>query len=143
MRWAWAQPVRGNRKLVLLALADHADDAARCWPKQTTVAALCGLDEKTVINHLKVLEAGRLISRTSRKRRDGAPTSDLYVLNVPRDFVVSNLANRRHPAGNSPQPHLTNLQVVKRETPGEPPGEGGTRPQKYDIAIQRSSEPAS
>ncbi|MEL7820991.1 helix-turn-helix domain-containing protein, partial [Pseudomonas aeruginosa] len=38
MNWAWEQPLSPVPKLVLMALADNADDHGYCWPKMKTIA---------------------------------------------------------------------------------------------------------
>jgi hypothetical protein len=56
-RWAWSQPTgRSSSKLVLLALADRADDAGMAYPSIATLAADTDLDRKTVMPALAHLE---------------------------------------------------------------------------------------
>jgi len=38
MNWAWRQGLPPTPKLVLMALADAADDHGVCWPSVTTLA---------------------------------------------------------------------------------------------------------
>ena len=57
IRWAWSQPTgRSSSKLVLLALADRADDAGMAYPSIATLAADTDLDRKTVMPALAHLE---------------------------------------------------------------------------------------
>lgn len=61
-RYVWAMPMPGLRKLVLLALADHADqETRRCWPGVALLARRCGLSERAVREHLRGLEDDGLI----------------------------------------------------------------------------------
>jgi len=78
--WAWQQPVGGHRKLVLLAVADQANDGGVCWPSQTSLARKCGISERRLRDHLAELEEGGYISRAERRRDDGTRSSDLYAL---------------------------------------------------------------
>lgn len=48
-RWAWAQELPATAKLVLLALAEHADPQGVCWPGQSRLAGMCGLS----VRHLR------------------------------------------------------------------------------------------
>jgi helix-turn-helix protein len=80
--WAWGQRLRGNRKLVLLALADVADDGGACYPGQGSLAAKCGLSRRRLRDHLAALEAGGYIARQRRHRANGSRTSDLYRLDL-------------------------------------------------------------
>ncbi|MGI8630800.1 MAG: helix-turn-helix domain-containing protein [Solirubrobacteraceae bacterium] len=143
--WAWTTPVGGSAKLVLLALADQANDAGVCWPGQNSLADRCGIRERMVRNHLASLEADGYIKRERRHRSDGARTSDLYTLTLPADFAgragdhrqnlhrlpaVSGTTNRQDIAGGP-------LKAV--EPSGEPSGE--TAPARkfarFDKAMQR------
>lgn len=47
-RWAWQQSLRPTEKLVLLSLADRADELHSCYPSLTRVSQDTGLDIKTV-----------------------------------------------------------------------------------------------
>ena len=62
MTWAFDTPCpTPSAKLVLLKLADHANDEGECWPSQGHIAADCGLTRETVNRQIKVLtEAGLL-----------------------------------------------------------------------------------
>jgi hypothetical protein len=57
LSWAWAQSVSSTEKLVLLCLADHADQAGRCWPSLTRIQERTGLARSTVAKVLDQLEA--------------------------------------------------------------------------------------
>ncbi len=68
-RWAWQQAVRPTQKLVLLALADRADEEHKCYPSEARMRADTGLDKKTIMRSISALEeAGKL----SVERRTGA-----------------------------------------------------------------------
>jgi Helix-turn-helix domain len=72
--WAIAQQVKPPaRKLVLVALANHADNDGICYPGQALLARECELSIRELQRHLAALEepeAG-LISRERRKRENG------------------------------------------------------------------------
>ena len=44
------------RKLVLLKLADQANDDGICWPSYETIAEACEVDRRSVMRHVKKLE---------------------------------------------------------------------------------------
>lgn len=46
----------GGARLVLLALADFADDAGVCWPSVRAIAAKARLSQRQAIRHLRTLE---------------------------------------------------------------------------------------
>lgn len=57
--WAWQQDIKpATAKLVLLCLADcHSDETGRCNPSILHIAKTTGLDRKTVITSLSILES--------------------------------------------------------------------------------------
>ena len=75
--WAFRQKLPSSEKLVLLTLADYADDENKCWPKQDTLAERTGLARQTVNVKLSSLEKRGLINRECRRH-----TSNLTYLNV-------------------------------------------------------------
>ena len=55
------------RKLVLIKLADNANDAGECWPSYQHVADQCEISRSTVKNHVRELEKSGLLRREYRK----------------------------------------------------------------------------
>ena len=56
MTWAFDTPCpTPSAKLVLLKLADHANDEGECWPSQGRIATDCGLTRETVNRQIKLL----------------------------------------------------------------------------------------
>lgn len=83
MTWAWDQRMESPpRKLVLLALADHADDRGRCWPTIDQVAAKAELSPRTVRRYLSELERMGLVRRQRRRRKDGTLGTYAYGLSM-------------------------------------------------------------
>jgi hypothetical protein len=80
--WAWRQPVKGNRKLVLLCLADHADREGACWPGSKGVAEKCGIAPSTCRESIDKLIDDGFLSKEERVRDDGGRTSNLYRLRM-------------------------------------------------------------
>jgi hypothetical protein len=68
--WAWTQkaPTHGA-KLVLLALADHADEIGLCWPSLERVASMTGLSVRAVRMALRDLEASVMITTDQNRGR--------------------------------------------------------------------------
>lgn len=95
--WAWTLARRLNAAgddrlepgalLVLLAMADVADEYDIAYPSRQTVASWTGQSEKTVRRHVLILEARDLILRlTERRRREtGVFAQDAWTLNVDGD----------------------------------------------------------
>ncbi len=57
--WAWSRAVPPAHKLVLLALAEHADPVGQCWPSIARLTADTGLARSTVVTALNALEEVR------------------------------------------------------------------------------------
>ena len=75
--WAFRQPLTPSEKLVLLTLADYADDEDKCWPKQETLATRTGLTRQTIALKMKALEERKLITRQHRQH-----SSDMTFLHI-------------------------------------------------------------
>ncbi|HGJ5882077.1 helix-turn-helix domain-containing protein [Arsenophonus sp.] len=56
------------RKLVLLKLADHANDEGICWPSYESIAKQCEISKRTVIRHIAELEKQGLVQVFQRER---------------------------------------------------------------------------
>ena len=82
MSWAFKQDIDPPAKLVLLALADHANgQTGLCIPGQKALAEQCSMSVRTVQRHLATLEAVGLIRRAARMRGEcRGRTSDRYWL---------------------------------------------------------------
>ncbi|WP_394517245.1 helix-turn-helix domain-containing protein [Pantoea sp. SGAir0175] len=55
------------RKLVLIKLADNANDKGECWPSYQHIADQCEIGRSTVKSHIKALEDMGLVRREFRK----------------------------------------------------------------------------
>jgi len=82
MNWAWRQGLPPTPKLVLMALADAADDHGVCWPSVTTLARKCSVSPRTVQRMLKLLVDQQLLVAESRHRQSGARSSNRYRLHL-------------------------------------------------------------
>lgn len=72
-----------SHRLVLVILADHANEDGECWPKNSTVAAKAGLSVHRVKVIIRELEEHRLLERgRQRKRPDGSLGSRMMRLTV-------------------------------------------------------------
>ena len=61
MSRAWLTDTQAVDKIVLLALADRADDEGHCWPGIASLSKKCGLSERSVQRSIQSLvEAGHL-----------------------------------------------------------------------------------
>ena len=82
MNWAWRQCVPSTPKLVLLALADAADDEGRCWPSVATLSIKASASTRTVRRAIQILIDQCLITVEPRYRLDGSCSSNVYRLTM-------------------------------------------------------------
>lgn len=67
MSAAWtAAVISHTAKIVLLALADNANDSGVCWPSIPKIADRCSLDARTVFRAIATLEGGGHLTTQSR-----------------------------------------------------------------------------
>lgn len=76
---AWKQELDVHAKLVLVALADHADDDGYCWPGLRGMAKKCSMDRRTVQRKVRELEALGLLWTEPGRGKHG---TSLYYLNL-------------------------------------------------------------
>lgn len=69
------------RKLVLIKLADNANDQGECWPSYQHVADQCEIGRSTVKGHIRALEKMGLLRREYRKNGD-LNQSNLFYLTL-------------------------------------------------------------
>lgn len=138
LTWAWAQESITDQTdlLVMLALADHADERDQCFPSQGLLARKARCSPDTVQRALKRLEAGGYVTRTRRGGSGAGRSSDLYQLHVDR-APVNGTATAPSP---STQHRKMRSSHEKRAQPGDNPGDnatddGGAKPQNPGGAI--------
>ncbi|WP_442903328.1 helix-turn-helix domain-containing protein [Gilliamella sp. wkB18] len=98
------------RKLVLIKLADNANDKGECFPSIAYIADQCEISERSVQNHIKQLEVDGLLKIESRKSENGLNKSNIYYLNFsganPAPYGANGSISGANPApsGESPAP---------------------------------------
>lgn len=66
MNWAWKLRLTATQKIVMVALADRANDDWECWPGQQSLAEKCSLSERGVRKVLSEIEAMGYLKIESR-----------------------------------------------------------------------------
>ena len=69
------------RKLVLLKLADNANDDGICFPSYQYIADKCEMTRRSAISHIEYLIKMGLVSKKERKNKDRS-ISNLYFLHL-------------------------------------------------------------
>ncbi|HEN3610151.1 TPA: helix-turn-helix domain-containing protein [Yersinia enterocolitica] len=90
------------RKLVLIKLADNANDQGECWPSVPYIAEQCEISERSVQNHIQKLVKNGLVRIEERKSDNGLNRSNVYHLRL--NSAGANAA----PYGESPAPSGAN-----------------------------------
>ncbi|HHF0149677.1 TPA: helix-turn-helix domain-containing protein [Haemophilus influenzae] len=87
------------RKLVLLKLADNANDDGICFPSYQYIADKCEMTRRSAINHIEYLIKMGLVSKKERKNKDGS-ISNLYFLHLEQGSEKSALGGENISLGS-------------------------------------------
>jgi len=114
---AWqAQGLTTTQKLVLLRLADSADDDGYCWPSHRLIALDVGIKDRALRYVLRDLEALGHLTIEARQRQNGAQSSNGYRLALEAQSVATPPGNQLPPPpGNQLPPE----DPVRKNPPGE------------------------
>lgn len=139
MNWAWEQQLPPVPKLVLMALADNADDHGYCWPKMKTIAVKCSTSERTVQRTIKTLLAAGLLKKDARFSASGRQVSNGYTLALTYPDKLSPPPKSSEGEGDTlVTPGVTQLcqgEGDKAMSPLEPPYEPS-----YESSVRRTAK---
>lgn len=85
MNWAWGiKGLKPGEKLVLMKLADHANDDGLAWPGKSSIAEACEVSKRTADAYIQTLVDRNLLSIRRRKTADNDRMNDtnVYYLNL-------------------------------------------------------------
>lgn len=68
------------RKLVLIKLADNANDEGECWPSYQHIADQCEVSRSTVKSHIRALEDMGLLKREFRRKGELNQSNVFYLM---------------------------------------------------------------
>lgn len=71
-----------TQKVLLLSLADLANDAELCWPSVKTLAKKCQLSRRTIQRASRRLESCGLINVLARRTASGGDGTNIYALTL-------------------------------------------------------------
>lgn len=110
--WAFRLPLKGPRKAVLLALANHADEQGRCYPGLDRLALYAGVDQRSARRALRELETvGAIATEQSKGRHHSSYALDL-------SFTAPMAPPQAGPAAQQARP---NGHDTRTESPGSNP----------------------
>jgi hypothetical protein len=82
MNWAWGVDLQPTKKLILMAIADHADDQGTCFPGQERLADKCCVSRRTVIRAVHDFEEKGILRIIQRPGDGEGRKSNIYKLNL-------------------------------------------------------------
>lgn len=98
--WVWGLELPPTPKLILMALADEADDDGNCWPSIKRIARKACVSDRTVRRTLKEYGDSGLLKVVPRTRSDGGQSSNNYTLSLGQ--VIQQQQRIRPPDNLSP-----------------------------------------
>ncbi len=129
--WAWQQIAAGRAgttasRLVLLKLADRADDDGRCWPGHDRTAADLQISERAARDAALFLESAGLLQVERRQDRSGRNLSNVYSLPVDSGGRGKNVppGGNEFPDGRQDLPPNLTRSKPKKITPTREAGNG-------------------
>ena len=123
--WAMNQKVgNAGRKLLLLALANYADENGFCWPSQGRLAVDTEASLDTIQRQTRKLVANGFVSIERPPKRRGQWQNFNYQLNMPTPNAKPQNAAR--------PPHGPDPQNVTESTTAPPPCQVGVVERRYE-----------
>lgn len=130
MTRAWSTPrLSATETLVLLALADHANDDGECWPSQGGLANRARATDRTVRNALAGLRTKGLVTWESRTDGVGRVVGCRYHISFGPETVSGAPEASFHGPG-SQLPVSRARQALSSESSVEPTNESRDKPRK-------------
>jgi hypothetical protein len=134
MSWVWENgPTDQGELLVMLALADFANDAGKCWPSMQSIARKARLTERGAQKIVRRLQSAGMLSIVTGGGRGGCNT---YIVNTGNPEQET--PNDVHPEPRSPRTTGHKPRTRVQETPNtgspEPSGTVKNRQQSRESA---------
>lgn len=145
MNWAWGQKLPPTPKLILMALADAANDNDECWPGIPFIAQKCCVSERTVQRVLQNFQEAQLMTIQAQfDSKNGRRTSNRYRLNVggrPYPDNLSSQARNQTSAGGNLSGTGVTLPVTcvgdTAKSPLEPQHQSKEQPLHFPSSLSR------
>ncbi len=108
------------RKLVLLKLADNANDQGECWPSYQHIADQCEIGRSTVKSHVRALEEMGMLRREYRRNGDQNQSNLFHLRLDEKEYKQPSKSG----AGAAPGQELPEVGQELPEVGQELPGGG-------------------
>jgi len=139
MAWAWEQDTTPNETLVLLSLADHANQDFECWPKTKTLEKKTKLTQRSIFRLLKALEEKNIIKRCKQFDQRGSKIQNKYLIlhpDVPCTNVSTHMTQCHDPSDTVTPPLLTQCHIYNRKNHHKEPSIESGKPSKKDLVSE-------
>src|SRR5690554_1996234 len=110
--WSSEEPTEANERLLLLAIADAANEEGICWPSVKALAQKCGVQPRTARKTLSRLVEQGFIERIERPGR-----SNVYRLRTPASGDTRSAATPGSPGPAHPGTKGQGTPVVQDRPP--------------------------
>ncbi len=126
-----------TEKLVLMAIADHADSSGVCYPGQTGLAEKCCISRRTVIRITQQLENKKMLMINHRSGNGEGRKSNIYTLPLSDNLALNPLPQSDKLTQGQSDTHVTSKVTPMSPKPSDKPsdikpkGKHGTKKNKY------------
>ena len=133
MSQAWDTTAKGNELIVLLSLADFANDEGYCFPSWSILMEKCKISKDTLARVLNKLENDGYIIRESRKRINGSDASNGYIVlqnieaksenrtsKVRKSDTTQSTKIGHHPKSDFSDTYMNHQVIIKRVSKDTP-----------------------
>lgn len=137
MSRVWSLPLPSTPKLVLLSLADQANDAGYCWPSIATICTRTSLGKTTVLENMRWLEEGRFLTVHRR-----AGVNNTYTLTVEAGIAqletspAAEPVREPHQSANRTGPVGAPVRQVNQSASRTGPAAAPTRPPSEPVPVR-------
>ncbi len=132
------------RKLVLLKLADNANDKGECWPSTRHIADHCECSKSTVRSHVDALVEMGLVKKTNRIGRNNGKgnASNVYLLTLDNPISVAGIGGElMPPMPGDDTPPMPGGSIAMPGTDNPMPGDGTPPMPPHGTRTYHSFEP--
>jgi len=136
MMWAFDQKTGSPvTKLILLKLADNANEAGVCWPSLNTIARHSEVDRSTVIRHIKNLVDMGLVRIIHRYQEGVALSNHYHLIFEGSGTVPPGDAEDEQGSGTVPLPVVAKKDHGGGRVPPKPVIEPVIQPQPQQLQL--------
>ena len=130
------ETLKGNEKLLMLAIADNSNDSGVCFPSWNTLMKKTSMSRNSLAKWLGVLEEKQYLFRKQRSRKNGSKTSNKFLIypHENKDFLdfedmeIFEDSFNTVPKGELPKDETQSTKTMTTTVPKGELGVGGKVP---------------